>query len=186
MCARSKSRQRIDGGAPARNVAARGFASIALVLAAVGLFGVLAFYVAQHMQEFGVRLALGATPRGLLGLVIRRGLVLLAMGIAIGLPGALAMGRGMSTLLYGVEPRIRSRSAPRSRCCRPSRWRRAALPCAARDEDRPSGRASERLAGWRKASRPSRRTVAPPDSNTVTPLGRMVPRLHYERFQRTR
>lgn len=80
------------------------FASIALVLAAVGLFAVLAFYVAQHMQEFGVRLALGATPRGLLGLVIRRGLVLLAMGVALGLPAALAMGRGMSTLLYGVEP----------------------------------------------------------------------------------
>jgi putative ABC transport system permease protein len=80
------------------------FASIALVLAAVGLFAVLAFYVAQHMQEFGVRLALGATPRGLLGLVIRRGVVLLAMGVALGLPAALAMGRGMSTLLYGVEP----------------------------------------------------------------------------------
>lgn len=80
------------------------FASTALVLAAVGLFAVLAFYVAQHMQEFGVRLALGATPRGLLGLVIRRGLVLLAMGVALGLPAALAMGRGMSTLLYGVEP----------------------------------------------------------------------------------
>ncbi|HUR21624.1 MAG TPA: FtsX-like permease family protein, partial [Vicinamibacterales bacterium] len=46
----------------------------------------------------------GATPRGLLGVVIRRGLVLLAIGVAIGLPGALAMGRGMSTLLYGVEP----------------------------------------------------------------------------------
>ena len=81
-----------------------GFGVIALALAAVGLFGVLAFFVSQHMQEFGVRLALGATPRGLLGLVIRRGLILLAIGVAIGLPGALAMGRGMSTLLYGVEP----------------------------------------------------------------------------------
>jgi putative ABC transport system permease protein len=81
-----------------------GFGIMALVLAAVGLFGVLAFFVSQHMQEFGVRLALGATPRGLLGVVIKRGLVLLAIGLAIGLPGALAMGRGMSTLLYGVEP----------------------------------------------------------------------------------
>jgi putative ABC transport system permease protein len=80
-----------------------GFGVIALVLAAVGLFGVLAFYVAQHMQEFGVRLALGATPRGLLGLVIRRGLVLLAIGVAVGLPGAFAMGRGMATLLYGID-----------------------------------------------------------------------------------
>ena len=81
-----------------------GFGVMALVLAAVGLFGVLAFFVSQHMQEFGVRLALGATPRGLLGVVIKRGLVLLAIGVAIGLPGAFAMGRGMSTLLYGVEP----------------------------------------------------------------------------------
>jgi putative ABC transport system permease protein len=81
-----------------------GFGLLALVLAAVGLFGVLAFHVAQHMQEFGVRLALGATPRALLGLVIGRGMLLLAVGVALGLPGALAMGRGMSTLLYGVEP----------------------------------------------------------------------------------
>jgi putative ABC transport system permease protein len=80
------------------------FGAIALVLAAVGLFGVLAFFVSQHMQEFGVRLALGATPSGLLTLVIRRGLILLATGVAIGLPGALLMGRGMSALLYGVEP----------------------------------------------------------------------------------
>jgi predicted permease len=80
------------------------FASIALVLAAVGLFGVLAFYVAQHVPEFGVRLALGATPAALLALVLRRGIVLLVGGVAIGLPGALAMGRGMSRLLYGVEP----------------------------------------------------------------------------------
>jgi putative ABC transport system permease protein len=80
------------------------FASIAVVLAAVGVFAVLAFYVAQHMQEFGVRLALGATPRRLHALIIRRGLVLLAMGVAVGLPAALAMGRGMSTLLYGVKP----------------------------------------------------------------------------------
>ena len=80
------------------------FASIAVVLAAVGVFAVLAFYVAQHMQEFGVRLALGATPGRLQGLIIRRGLMLLAMGVAVGLPAALAMGRGMSTLLYGVKP----------------------------------------------------------------------------------
>ena len=80
------------------------FGAIALVLAAVGLFGVLAFFVSQHLQEFGVRLALGATPSGLLTLVIRRGLILLATGVAIGLPGALLMGRGMSALLYGVEP----------------------------------------------------------------------------------
>ena len=81
-----------------------GFAAIALALAAVGLFGVLAYYVTQHMQEFGVRLALGATPSGLLGLVMRRGLMLLGIGLAIGLPGAVLMGRGMATLLFDIEP----------------------------------------------------------------------------------
>jgi putative ABC transport system permease protein len=80
------------------------FASIALTLAAIGLFGVLAFYVSQHIQEFGVRLALGATPQGLLALVLRRGVVLLAIGLGLGLPGAAAVGRGMSTLLFGIEP----------------------------------------------------------------------------------
>jgi predicted permease len=80
------------------------FATIALTLAAIGLFGVLAFYVAQHIQEFGVRLALGATPAGLLSLVMRRGAVLLGIGLAVGLPAAILLGRGMSTLLYKVEP----------------------------------------------------------------------------------
>jgi predicted permease len=80
------------------------FAAIATVLAAVGLFGILAFHVAQHVQEFGVRLALGATPSGLMRLVITRGLWLLGIGLLLGIPGAFAMGRGMSALLYSVEP----------------------------------------------------------------------------------
>jgi putative ABC transport system permease protein len=80
------------------------FAAIALTLAAVGIFGVLGFYVAQHMQEFGVRLALGATPSGLLSLVMRRGAVLLAIGFAVGLPAAVLVGRGMESILFGVEP----------------------------------------------------------------------------------
>lgn len=80
------------------------FAGIAVTLAAIGLFGVLAFYVAQHLKEFGVRLALGATRRDLLTLVMRRGVVLLAIGLAIGLPAGMVLGQGMSSLLYGVEP----------------------------------------------------------------------------------
>lgn len=80
------------------------FAVIATLLAAVGLFGILAFHVGQHVQEFGLRLALGATPSGLMRLVIRRGLLLIGLGVVLGVPGALAMGRGMSALLYGVEP----------------------------------------------------------------------------------
>ena len=81
-----------------------GFAALATVMAAIGLFGVLAFHVAQHAQEFAVRLAIGATPAGLLTLVIRRGVVLLAIGLVLGVPGAIVMGRGMSALLYGVTP----------------------------------------------------------------------------------
>jgi putative ABC transport system permease protein len=80
------------------------FAAIAVVLAGVGLFGVLAFHVSQHMQEFGVRLALGATPANLMAGVMRRATGLLAMGLAIGVPGALLMGRAMSALLFGVAP----------------------------------------------------------------------------------
>ena len=81
-----------------------GFASLALTLAAVGLFGVLAYYVAQHVQEFGVRLALGATPSGLMGLVMRRGLTVLGIGLALGVPAAALMANGMSALLFGIEP----------------------------------------------------------------------------------
>jgi putative ABC transport system permease protein len=80
------------------------FAAIALILAAVGVFGVLAFYVVQHLPEFGVRLALGASPAALVAQVLRRGLILMALGTAIGLPAALALGRTMSTLLFHVAP----------------------------------------------------------------------------------
>jgi putative ABC transport system permease protein len=80
------------------------FGTMATILAAVGVFGLLAFHVAQHVQEFGVRLALGATPSRLMRLIVRRGLWLLAIGLSLGVPGALAMGRSMSSLLYGVEP----------------------------------------------------------------------------------
>lgn len=80
------------------------FAGIAVVLSAIGLFGVLAFYVTQHLPEFGVRLALGATPSALLALVVRRGAVLLGLGLAIGLPGSMWLGGAMSTFLFGVEP----------------------------------------------------------------------------------
>jgi len=80
------------------------FASIALGLAGIGLFGVLAFHVSQHVQEFGVRLALGATPSDLLLAVLRRAMLMLGIGLAIGVPGALLMGRAMSALLYDVAP----------------------------------------------------------------------------------
>jgi predicted permease len=81
-----------------------GFAVAALVLAGVGLYGTLAYLTSQRTQEFGVRLALGASAAGILRLVVGEGLVLTAVGAAIGLAGALAMTRMLRGLLYGVTP----------------------------------------------------------------------------------
>jgi predicted permease len=80
------------------------FAIVATVLAAVGIYGVLAHAVGQRTQEFGVRMALGAQPRQILGLVMRRGIVLTVLGIAIGVSGALALTRYLSGMLYDVTP----------------------------------------------------------------------------------
>jgi ABC-type antimicrobial peptide transport system permease subunit len=81
-----------------------GFAAVALLLAAVGIYGVLAFSVARRTREFGVRLALGATRQNLLGLVVRQGMAWSAIGLALGVAGALAAGRLLEGMLYGVRP----------------------------------------------------------------------------------
>jgi predicted permease len=81
------------------------FGIIGLVLAVIGLHGVLAFRVAQRTREIGVRLALGATPRDVYRVVVDQGLRLGALGIAIGSVGALTIGHGLGTLLFGVSPR---------------------------------------------------------------------------------
>lgn len=77
---------------------------LAVVLAATGLFALMAFIVAQRQREFGVRLALGATPGGLLRLVLWRGLLLTGAGVAVGLGAAWALTRFLASLLYNTSP----------------------------------------------------------------------------------
>jgi ABC-type antimicrobial peptide transport system permease subunit len=78
------------------------FATCALLLAGVGLYGVIAYGVTQRVREFGLRIALGAAPSRISWLVLAEGLVLAGTGVAIGLAAAVALSRGMRTLLYGA------------------------------------------------------------------------------------
>jgi len=78
------------------------FAALALILAAVGIYGVMAFAVAQRTQEFGVRMALGARGSQVLGLILKEGFVLALLGSVFGLGGAFAVGRVMQSSLYNV------------------------------------------------------------------------------------
>jgi predicted permease len=79
------------------------FAAVALFLAAMGLYGVLAYQVAQRRKEIGIRMALGSEPAGIFSLVLREGVALLALGLAVGLAGAFAIRRAMESQLYGVS-----------------------------------------------------------------------------------
>ena len=79
------------------------FAGLALVLAAVGLYGVLAYSVAQRTQEIGIRMALGARARDVLSMVLRQGFVPVAAGIVIGIAASLLLTRAMASLLFGVR-----------------------------------------------------------------------------------
>ena len=80
------------------------FAALALLLAAIGTYGVLSFMVAERRREIGIRMALGADQGNVLGQVMKQGLVLTTIGIVIGLAGAFALNRVIASLLFGVQP----------------------------------------------------------------------------------
>lgn len=100
------------GQVAASSFAARGFnmsllslfAGLALVLAAIGIYGVMSNAVTQRTQEIGIRLALGARTVDVLKLIIRNGMTLVGIGIVVGLAGAFSLTRLMTTLLFGVTP----------------------------------------------------------------------------------
>ncbi len=96
-----------QAGAAARftSVIAAVLAGLALVLAAIGVYGLLAYSVAQRSGEIGVRLALGGRPAGIVWLVVRQAAVLVAAGLGAGLVGAFLLNRSLEKLLYGVGPR---------------------------------------------------------------------------------
>jgi ABC-type antimicrobial peptide transport system permease subunit len=79
------------------------FATLALILAAVGLYGVMSYLVSQRTREIGIRMALGAERGTVLYLIMKRGTTLTLLGMVIGASAGLALTRGMSTLLYGVS-----------------------------------------------------------------------------------
>lgn len=81
-----------------------GFGLLATLLASVGLYGVMAFVVARRRKELGIRLALGAERSEVLWIVMQEVLVLLAIGLAVGVPSAMGLGRYVSSQLYGIQP----------------------------------------------------------------------------------
>jgi ABC-type antimicrobial peptide transport system permease subunit len=79
------------------------FTMLAVVLAAIGVYGVVSYLVAQRTREIGLRIALGAAPRGIMRVVLRGGISMAVVGGAIGLAGALALSRFLNGMLYGVK-----------------------------------------------------------------------------------
>jgi ABC-type antimicrobial peptide transport system permease subunit len=81
-----------------------GFAGLALLLAAVGTYGVLSYLVTERRREVGIRIALGARRADVFALVMRQGLQLATIGIVLGVAGALAVNRAIAAVLFGVHP----------------------------------------------------------------------------------
>jgi ABC-type antimicrobial peptide transport system permease subunit len=105
---RVESFERVIAGSYARQrfsmLLLSGFAIVALVLAAIGIYGVISFSVQQRTTEMAIRMAMGAQAPNIIRLVLRHGTVLAAIGVAVGLFGAWAAGRITASQLYGTSP----------------------------------------------------------------------------------
>ena len=126
------------------------FALLALVLAAVGIYGVMSYAVAQRTQEIGIRMALGARAIDVLKLIIRNGMTLITVGVVIGIIGAVALTRLLTTLLFGVTPTDTATFAAVSAVLITVALLACYLPGASGRESRPDRSASLRIAGLRK------------------------------------
>jgi ABC-type antimicrobial peptide transport system permease subunit len=100
--------EQLEAGARARErfyaVVLGLFAAVAALLAAIGVYGVLSYAVVQRTQEIGVRMALGARRQQVLGLIMKRGMLLAVVGVTLGVAASVASARYLESMLFGVRP----------------------------------------------------------------------------------